>query len=134
MLDVDHFKNVNDTYGHPAGDQVLRRIAGLLAERARTEDVACRYGGEEFGLIMPNTTGPAAATFATRLLQNVAALMPTLGGAPVRVTCSIGVADMATASEEKLVDAADAALYRAKRAGRNRVVLHGTPDDGAAAA
>ncbi len=132
MLDVDHFKSVNDTYGHPAGDAVLRRVAGLLAERARAEDVACRYGGEEFGLIMPNTTGDNATTFAQRLLAGVEGMMPTLGGVPVRITCSIGLADAAATPNDMLVDAADAALYRAKRGGRNRIVLHGDVDAAAA--
>jgi two-component system cell cycle response regulator len=131
MLDADYFKSINDTYGHPAGDAVLRRIAGLLAERARAEDVACRYGGEEFGMIMPNTTAANAGTFARRLLAGIESLMPMLGGAPVRVTCSIGVADVNGVADQ-LLDAADAALYRAKRGGRNRVVLHGDSNVAAA--
>jgi len=135
LLDVDHFKQVNDTYGHPAGDTVLRRIAALLAGRARMEDVACRYGGEEFALIMPNTTGANAATFARRLLAGIEEMMPTLGGGgstPVRVTASIGLADVATAGDEQIIEAADAALYAAKRSGRNRFVLHGDPNAAAA--
>ncbi len=127
MVDVDYFKRYNDTYGHQQGDEVLRTVAEILRQNVRQSDIVGRYGGEEFMIILPETTKSAAVALAQRLCEIVANTpFPGYpGGAPVRCTISIGVAgypeDGLTASD--LVAAADAALYRAKRFGRNRVVV-----------
>ena len=119
VLDVDHFKAVNDTHGHQAGDEVLRRIGAVLAESCRGTDVAVRYGGEEFAVVVPDCTRPEALAVAERLRAAVAA-----SPAAVPVTMSAGVATFPAdaADETGLVAAADTALYRAKRQGRDRSV------------
>ena len=124
MIDVDHFKVYNDTYGHPQGDIVLQGLARLLQEMSRTSDTVARCGGEEFAIILPETDSVGAQTIAQRLCEQVERypfqgqeLMP--GGT---LTISIGVATHAAAgSKETLLQAADTALYTAKREGRNRV-------------
>jgi len=122
FLDIDHFKRVNDTYGHAEGDLVLQDIARELQLGVRAVDTACRYGGEEFGVILPNTDMEAAVAVAERLRAAVAG--QTMGKEGQHVTLSAGVAilpaDGVTAQE--LLECADARLYRAKEAGRNRVV------------
>lgn len=128
MLDVDFFKNYNDTKGHPAGDEVLRILAAILQRRLRKTDIPCRYGGEEFALLLPNTPGDKALLVAEHIRKLIAAtsfpfgtIQP--GGA---LTVSIGVSTLAAGekSPEQLVREADEALYQAKAEGRNRVVLH----------
>ncbi|MTJ79640.1 MAG: GGDEF domain-containing protein, partial [Telmatospirillum sp.] len=126
MIDVDHFKAFNDRYGHPAGDDCLRRVAGVLRSGAqRATDLAARYGGEEFVIVLPDTGITAARTLATAILDGVAGLRLSNDAAPVgHVTVSVGVATMAPGAypdAEALLRAADQALYRAKHAGRNRV-------------
>ncbi|MGC4093417.1 MAG: diguanylate cyclase [Polyangiaceae bacterium] len=125
MFDVDFFKKVNDTYGHPAGDQVLVRIARTVASMVRTEDVFARYGGEEFALILRGVNVTGAAALAERLRGAVQALsIPSERGA-IRVTISAGCAGMTGGSEvsaEELIGSADKRLYAAKHGGRNRVV------------
>ncbi len=124
ITDIDHFKAVNDTYGHPAGDVVLRGVAQMLREQARDTDVVARYGGEEFAVVMPETDLRGAQVIAERLREAVAArAFPTELG-PVRVTLSVGLAASPQDGTEMdaLVQLADACLYRAKREGRNRVV------------
>jgi diguanylate cyclase (GGDEF)-like protein len=128
MLDLDHFKSINDTHGHAAGDAVLRSVGLLLTEQLRRSDVACRYGGEELAVLLPGCDLAQAAERADMIRQSVAMLhkAATAHGhkAPLPpVTVSIGVA-AAPQSARQLADAlkaADAALYEAKRAGRNRV-------------
>jgi diguanylate cyclase (GGDEF)-like protein len=124
-VDVDHFKTFNDTYGHAAGDQVLRVVANLLGGGLRACDLPCRTGGEEFLVILPGTDLDGALIAAERLRARVAGERIGLTGCEVSVTVSIGVAatrgpGCANAARD-LVDRADAALYAAKRAGRNRV-------------
>jgi len=126
MLDIDHFKRFNDTYGHPAGDLLLREVCLYLQEHVRGEDIACRYGGEEITLILPDVTTEEACARAEDLRCGVRALIvqhrgEALGG----VTVSIGVATMPQhgTTAEALLQAADAALYRAKTLGRDRVVV-----------
>lgn len=119
MLDVDHFKGYNDTFGHPAGDQVLRQLATLLLEGVRSTDLVARYGGEEFVILLPDTNLEGARLLAERCRYRV-----ELADWPERrVTVSIGVATLGvgTAAGNELLEAADRALYDAKRAGRNRV-------------
>jgi diguanylate cyclase (GGDEF)-like protein len=124
MADLDHFKRVNDEYGHPAGDAVLRGVSDTLRASLRVSDVAGRYGGEEILVILPQTEGDGARQLAERWRQAVReATFASPDGRDVRVTVSIGVAslDASHGSTEELVSAADAALYRAKNEGRDRV-------------
>jgi diguanylate cyclase (GGDEF)-like protein len=127
MLDIDHFKSVNDRYGHPMGDQVLRGVGQLLMESCRVEDIVCRYGGEEFAVIVPNSTAPKAAELAERLRVALAAQSHSHRGEPIRVTASQGVADSAHAEPSMLVEQADKALYAAKESGRNCVRIAEPP-------
>lgn len=125
MFDLDHFKRVNDEYGHPVGDQVLLSIAAMLGQMARASDLAARYGGEEFMLIMPETDADGAAMMAQRLLGTVnASPIPTTAGA-IPVTVSIGVVtcptDGSVPAWEQLIQGVDEALYQSKRGGRNCV-------------
>ena len=125
MLDVDHFKNVNDTYGHETGDRVLRVLADASRKSLRQQDVIGRYGGEEFVAFLPETPSEVALEVAERLRQSVAALGVGSANGVVKVTASIGVATAGrgTAAVAQLINAADQALYEAKQQGRNRVVV-----------
>jgi len=124
MVDIDHFKRINDTYGHPVGDEVIRVVAERLRAGLRDGDVLGRYGGEEFALIVPQT-GAAAADLAERLRQVVSGHpVPTAAG-PLPVTISVGLACLDGADEDlrQLLSRADGALYRAKQSGRDRVCI-----------
>jgi diguanylate cyclase (GGDEF)-like protein len=127
MVDVDHFKGVNDRYGHSAGDLVLRGLARVLTNGCRLEDIACRLGGEEFVLLLPNTPAPKAAILAERLREMIAEMRVSYRGTVIQTTCSIGVADLTAAGEDGMVHAADQALYHAKNNGRNQVQCAKTP-------
>jgi diguanylate cyclase (GGDEF)-like protein len=124
MLDLDHFKRINDTHGHPFGDEVLRGVANVIQEACRAEDVPCRYGGEEFVLLLPNTALEGAVSLAERIRAAVSNTPFIFRRERVAVTCSIGIADnmRLAGSDTSLVDMADQALYRAKQDGRNRAV------------
>lgn len=126
MIDVDHFKAINDQSGHPVGDQVLRRLAEVAQNSIRRDDYFARYGGEEFCILLPSTTEEKARVLADRLRQAYASLTMEFGGAVLHSTISIGVADSKRVGLEfnELVSAADKALYHAKQEGRNRVVTH----------
>jgi diguanylate cyclase (GGDEF)-like protein len=132
LLDVDHFKRINDTHGHPAGDAVLRYVARLIRAQLRGNDVVARYGGEEFVLLLPATPLPAALEIADRIRRVIAAQsMPVDVSEPLRITVSIGAALLPAADEADtaeqaaaLVQRADQALYAAKQGGRNRVLSH----------
>jgi diguanylate cyclase (GGDEF)-like protein len=126
IADVDHFKSVNDTYGHPFGDEALRGIAGVLSDIGRTEDIICRLGGEEFVILCPNTSLAGAVRFAERCRESILNMKLTHQGKPVRVTCSFGAAE--EGCKPSMIEAADQALYRAKHEGRNRVVMAEHPD------
>jgi diguanylate cyclase (GGDEF)-like protein len=137
LLDVDHFKTFNDSYGHPAGDAVLRAIGKLLLASVRVGDVAARYGGEEFVLILPDTDAKGAELLAERLRANVAKMRVKIGEDSIRVTASFGVATASGRCRDvggELVARADAALYEAKRAGRNCVRSSGVLEPPAAVA
>ena len=123
MLDIDLFKIVNDTYGHTIGDQVLQRLAELCKTRIRNVDLLCRYGGEEFILILPRTGLDEASQIARRLRAFVEATPIHTDAGPIEITLSVGVAELSGhhGSIAALIDAADAAMYRAKDLGRNRV-------------
>ncbi len=126
MIDLDHFKAVNDTHGHARGDEVLQQVATVIEEALRTTDTAYRYGGEELAVIVRESDLAAAHVLAERLRDRIEHAFCELGETPV--TASIGVASMPQhgATPQTLVAAADAAMYRAKADGRNRVVLAGT--------
>ena len=132
MLDIDHFKAVNDNYGHSVGDQVLAATARRMLAALRRSDIAGRYGGEEFAMVLPETDAVAAAqVVGERLREAIAGLPVDTSAGPLRLTVSVGVARVRT-GRESLLDAltrADAALYAAKRAGRNQVMRAPDPDD-----
>lgn len=126
MLDIDHFKQVNDRHGHPAGDAVLKEVARLLLAAARACDVACRYGGEELALVLPKTPRTTAAAIAETVRRAICARPLPIGKEQMlAVTASLGVATMEPGSPiqttEQLIKAADLALYNAKKSGRNCV-------------
>lgn len=130
MLDIDHFKSFNDTFGHEAGDAALRQVARILQTTMRADDVVCRYGGEEFAIVMVGTDTDDAATRAQRIRQALADHPFEHHGAPLgAVTVSIGVASFPTHANaaRRLVRAADQALFEAKRSGRDRVVVRDEP-------
>jgi diguanylate cyclase (GGDEF)-like protein len=135
MLDIDNFKQINDTYGHLQGDMVLREVARVLRQSSREIDEPARYGGEEMAVALPQTDLEGAYQFAERVRRRIEALdLPVPGGnGSVRVTASFGVASLGAAGDadkDALVAAADAALYEAKRAGKNRTVraVSASPD------
>jgi diguanylate cyclase (GGDEF)-like protein len=130
MIDIDHFKRINDAYGHPAGDAVLVRLASTLVAAVRSHDVVTRYGGEEFGVILIEAAGADAELVSNRLRERVQLQrfeLPALAGErPLTVNCtlSIGIASYRKGdTSASLVQRADTALYEAKNAGRNRVWL-----------
>jgi two-component system cell cycle response regulator len=126
ITDIDRFKSVNDTYGHDAGDEVLREFAARIRSTVRGADLACRYGGEEFVVVMPDTDAAAAASIAERLRDIIERTPFHLksSGTAINITASLGIACNSTGAEtpEQLLKQADRALYEAKNAGRNRVV------------
>jgi diguanylate cyclase (GGDEF)-like protein/PAS domain S-box-containing protein len=130
MFDLDHFKKVNDTFGHEAGDRVLRTVGATLSRGARAEDMPCRFGGEEFILIMPGATLEGSRSRAERLRSEIKGLTITQDGNSVgTITVSIGVAafPLHGLSAKDLIATADAALYQAKHEGRDRVVVADVP-------
>lgn len=134
MFDIDHFKRVNDTYGHPAGDQVIRVVAEQLRKNLRDSDIAGRYGGEEFGVVLINTDAASARYFAERLRKSVQALTVTHDGVEIKFTISLGVAEVnaAMGDQKAWIESADKALYRSKEGGRNQVTLFELADARAA--
>jgi diguanylate cyclase (GGDEF)-like protein len=129
MLDIDHFKRINDTWGHPAGDEVLKSVGKMLKESCRVYDVPGRYGGEEFCIVLPETKPGNTTVVAERIRKRLEETELTLGDASVAVTASIGIAGMENQSDEEmlspaaLIDRADRALYSAKTRGRNRIEM-----------
>ena len=123
MGDLDHFKAVNDSYGHLAGDEVLRVFGALMRQHARGSDIYCRYGGEEFLLVMPQMAEDSAVERAEQLRLAMAASPVPYGASPIAVTASFGVATFPRDGRtgDELIAAADSALYAAKAAGRNRI-------------
>lgn len=137
MLDIDHFKRVNDSFGHSAGDRVLRSVGQVLRDSCRVYDVAGRYGGEEFCIVLPETKVGSTTVVAERIRERLATSRFEVGVDSVVVTASIGIAGVDSAevegalSSSMLIDRADQALYSAKHHGRNRVemwdvAMHGT--------
>jgi diguanylate cyclase (GGDEF)-like protein len=128
LLDLDHFKQVNDRFGHQAGDQALQAVASVLEQQLRAVDLPARIGGEEFAVLLPDTAGQGALDTAERLRAAIATRPIAHEGATIAVTASIGVACCSAHADtsEGLLRVADLALYQAKRAGRNRT--HGAAD------
>jgi diguanylate cyclase (GGDEF)-like protein len=133
MIDLDHFKRVNDTYGHSTGDLVLQAIAETCQRKLRKSDIFGRYGGEEFVIIMPETDEQRAWNVAERLRRSIVHISIPINDGAIAITISLGVAtlspeDLCSDNSgdllEKLIDKADQALYQAKQAGRNRVIVH----------
>lgn len=127
MLDIDDFKDFNDTFGHPRGDKVLQKVSSIIRDNLREMDVAARYGGEEFVVVLPETDADGAAAVAERIRQGVASF-PFIGAdgqPPVTKTVSVGVASfpLHASAQSRLIDLADRAMYLAKRSGKNRVML-----------
>ncbi|WP_322496330.1 response regulator [Chloroflexus sp.] len=124
LIDIDHFKQVNDRYGHQSGDRVLKSLARLLRQRLRATDLIGRYGGEEFLIVMPETRAASAAMVIDSLRERFAHIEHQREGAPLRVTFSAGIAEWGQGIDASgLVEKADAALYQAKRHGRNQVLI-----------
>ena len=130
MLDIDHFKNVNDTYGHAAGDAVLRELAQRIESQVRVSDIAARYGGEEFVVLLPGTEIESGKLLAELIRRAVSAKPTEIGGGDsITITASIGIASITPARDiddlktagESLLARADVALYSAKSAGRDQV-------------
>ena len=122
MIDIDHFKNINDTFGHPVGDEVLQRLAGELRQRIRQPDTIGRYGGEEFLVILPHSMLQAATQQAERLCEHIRSLLIKPDEQGISLTISIGIAQYKTQKEDwqSFLSRADAALYRAKNNGRDQ--------------
>lgn len=125
MIDLDHFKSVNDQYGHLAGDAVLRSIAGVVLRRVRREEAVGRLGGEEFAVVLPETPLQGARSLAQDLQRRIADALNVVEGASITVTASLGVAELTDEmrSPEALLERCDRLLYAAKDAGRNRLVV-----------
>ena len=126
MFDIDHFKQVNDTYGHQAGDKVIQRVAQVVRDHVRESDVSGRYGGEEFAVVLTNTFKNDARVFAERLRTAVEGQEVLYKGQSIRFTISLGVADLSSpvADHKELIALADQALYASKKKGRNCVTVH----------
>ncbi len=124
MFDIDHFKSINDTNGHLAGDYVLRELSATVKPRVRKEECFARYGGEEFAVVMPESGGDNARKFAEKIRKLIEDHPFVFEGKPIKVTVSLGVSDLTGELTEPLqfIKIADANLYKAKKSGRNRVV------------
>ena len=123
MLDIDHFKHINDSWGHEAGDDALRAVAATVAVHARPQDLVARFGGEEFCMLVPGLDAPATSAYFETLRQRIDALQVQVGGQTLRITISIGVcsSDARRDALHPLLAEADKHLYLAKASGRNRV-------------
>jgi diguanylate cyclase (GGDEF)-like protein len=125
IFDIDHFKKVNDTYGHSTGDDVIREVGGRALRCCRDTDFVARYGGEELAVIMPGVESAGAAIAGERLRAAIAASPVTSGAHSISITASVGISELRQGvSQKQLMEEADRALYRSKRDGRNRVSIH----------
>jgi diguanylate cyclase (GGDEF)-like protein len=128
MLDIDHFKQINDTYGHQKGDLILRQLANILQNLTRASDLVARYGGEEFAVVLPETFAPQAYTLTERLRQQIEQHSFPGPDNPLRITISCGIAAWEPRSpvdQQELIFRADQALYQAKSQGRNKTCVWG---------
>jgi diguanylate cyclase len=126
MFDIDHFKKVNDTYGHQAGDEVIRQTARTMLQAVRKTDIAGRYGGEEFGVILVDTNASNALIFAERLRKRIEGLTVQYDTVTIKYTISLGVAEIATTmtDHKRWLEAADQSLYLSKKNGRNQSTVY----------
>jgi len=126
MLDIDHFKNINDSYGHMAGDDVIRHLSALIRHHVRETDISGRYGGEEFAILLSDTSVENAQVFAERVRHEVEKAVVKYNDLELKYTISIGLAevDETIKNYEAWIECADAALYQSKENGRNRITLH----------
>jgi diguanylate cyclase (GGDEF)-like protein len=126
LTDIDHFKKVNDTYGHPTGDEVLRRVAAILKASARKIDICARYGGEEFAIVLESTDREGARQLAERIRHEVSQQTFQSSKGPFKATLSLGIATYADDGKDKveLIAKSDQCLYAAKHGGRNRTVCY----------
>jgi diguanylate cyclase len=130
MVDLDHFKRINDTWGHHAGDAVLEAVSAYLVQNLRRYDQVCRYGGEEFVLMLPNTEPQQAVPIVDRLRRGLADLRVAIGDTALRITASFGIAPLLADQPISVsIERADRAMYVAKRAGRDRVHVWSEDDD-----
>jgi diguanylate cyclase (GGDEF)-like protein len=131
MFDIDHFKKVNDTYGHQAGDEVIRTTASAVKDKVRATDIAGRYGGEEFGIILIDTQGEGAMLLAQRLRKHIESILVQYEGMEIRYTISLGVSEinMQMRDYKQWLEQADQALYQAKESGRNNAILYRDKDE-----
>ncbi len=129
FVDLDYFKEINDSYGHPAGDEVLRRIARMITATIRSEDIAARYGGDEFVVLLPGSDAEAASNVADRIVSEAAGCGSAIENSEIKLTLSLGVVTMDAMNEfetqKDLLAAADEALYTSKKGGRNRHTCYG---------
>jgi len=123
LFDIDLFKQVNDHFGHNVGDMVIRKVAQTMLATVRQSDVVCRWGGEEFLVVLPDCDGLAASALGEKIRAAVAALDIQANGETIMITLSGGVAEYQSEGSVVLLNRADQALYRAKAAGRNRMVM-----------
>ena len=125
MLDIDHFKKVNDNYGHPAGDHIIKTLAKIIQKAIRETDIAGRYGGEEFAILLPETTSENALYVAERIRLLAEKLVPTYEGEEITFTVSVGIADFDHSYADHMLwlEKADQALYESKESGRNKVTI-----------
>lgn len=128
MLDIDHFKNINDTYGHQIGDEVIRTLSSIIRQTARETDICGRYGGEEFAILLVDTNATEATNFTERLRKQVDALVVKIDGHEIKFTISSGIAECSHnfKKHSQWIEAADKALYHAKENGRNRTTVFQT--------
>ena len=126
MMDLDHFKKVNDTYGHMVGDEVLRHFSGLIRHHVRETDISGRYGGEEFAILLADTTLENAKIFAERVRKEVEDSVVKYNDIDVKYTVSMGIAEIepSISTYEAWIEVADNALYQSKENGRNQITLH----------
>ena len=127
MVDIDNFKNINDTYGHLSGDAALRSVAGLIWETGRNTDIIARYGGEEFAVILPETDMKGAAIFAERVRKKIETNLIAVDNMKTRVTVSMGISvydpNKGKRDKDEFVKSADKALYNSKNSGKNKISI-----------
>ncbi len=126
MIDVDNFKTINDTHGHQVGDKILKHIADKLIQTARSADIVCRYGGDEFAIVCPNISSLKGLQLAEQIRHNIEAMSFSINGKKIKTTLSIGVSNYPfnqITCVSQLIAYADKAMYKAKRKGRNQIGL-----------